>query len=95
MNANIEDFKSKKQPKYKLRKYNSEIIYLIEEGYTQLDVLEYLKTYYKLDVSRPTLSKHLTYLKSQKKETRVNNKKNESSKKEIDNEATLERIKKL
>ena len=64
MNKNIEEFKSKNEPKYKLRKYEDEIIHLLKEGYTQTQIFQYLKEFYLLEVSRQTLSTHLKFLKT-------------------------------
>ncbi len=96
MNANIEDFMAKVQPKYKLRKYSDDIQILIHEGYTQSDILDYLKEYYEVKVSRQTLSTHLTFLKKTNKNQKGKSSSNSSTKiSESDKMKGYERLKKL
>jgi len=102
MNKNIEEFLSQNPPKFKLRKYEDEIMTLLYEGCTQNQVLQYLKEYYDLDVTRRTLSNHLSYLKKtaraapkNKSENSPASKKSENSreKKKMSEEELMRRIK--
>ena len=66
------------EPKFKLRKYEDEILFLLYEGYSQNEILLYLKEYYQVDVTRQTLSSHLKFLKT--KDTKKPKEEEEKSK---------------
>ena len=63
MNNNINEFMKKTEPKFKLKKYEDEILFLIKEGYTHEQVLQYLKEFYGVEVTRRTLSSQLKHMK--------------------------------
>lgn len=66
MNDKIKEFAKKHEPKFTLKKYTDEILYLIVNGYSQDQVLLYLKESYDVSTTRQTLSSHLKYLKKTK-----------------------------
>ncbi len=71
MNDKIKEFAKKHEPKFTLKKYTDEILYLIENGYSQDQVLLYLKESYDVSTTRQTLSSHLKYLKKTNKSVRT------------------------
>lgn len=81
MNKNkIEDFLKRNPPKYPIRKYEEDILILLHEGSTQMQILKYLKEECDFECSRQTLSKHIQHIKStHQKKARATNKKNENS----------------
>jgi hypothetical protein len=85
MNEQIEEFLKNNPPKYKLRKYSDEILYLIHEGCTQAKVLQYLKETYELDVTRQTLSSHISYLKKTSRDVPKSKSENSSKPKKSEN----------
>ena len=93
MNNNVNEFMKKTEPKFKLRKYEDEILFLIKEGYTHEQVLQYLKEFYEVEVTRRTLSSQLKHLK--KTVRAVPKSKSESVKKLSDEEKKQEFLAKM
>ncbi|MDD2639671.1 MAG: hypothetical protein PHS65_01635 [Arcobacteraceae bacterium] len=100
----IDEFIKNNPPKFKLRKYENDISMLLQEGYTQSEILRYLAEYQNVKVGRATLSRQIAHLKKTNK-TRVSETKNESFKQQkagaytppnkISEKEFLERVKKL
>ncbi|MFA5427094.1 MAG: hypothetical protein WC279_02670 [Sulfurimonas sp.] len=71
MTNEAKDFTLKNPPKYKLKKFNDDITYLLKEGYTQAEILRYLEEYHNLKVSRATLTRQIAFIKKTKKEVKT------------------------
>jgi len=102
---NLKDFMKRERPLYRSKAdpYREDIIKLIENGYSPKQILRYLNSYKKLDISLSNLYKYLSSLKAEMqyfKKSKDENKKDDikESSPEIDNtenlKAKLERLKK-
>lgn len=102
MNKNkLEDFLKRNPPKYPIRKYEEDILYLLHEGSTQEQILKYLEEECEFKCSRQTLSKHIKHLKStHQNKARAIKKKNENSlnnkaRANMDDDEFLEKLNKI
>lgn len=67
----MKDFKSKYEPKYKLKKYEEEIKELLADGYSQEQILFYLSEYQNVKVSLRTLTRQIAHIKKTNSKTTV------------------------
>jgi hypothetical protein len=55
MYKNVEEFMKKTEPKFKLEKYEDEILFLGKRGFSYPQITAYLKEFYEVEVTVPNL----------------------------------------
>lgn len=73
MDKDVEEFLKENPPKFKLKPYSNAILQLLKQGYSQTQILKFLKEKKSVACSRKTLYSHIKYLRknSSPEETEV------------------------